>query len=278
LKNQMGSPGLGASSLAALSLAALSLAALSLTGAAGCTLEEVNSDAIRTRGMYVEMLAIAPGNDSTLVRVNLTVGGNSGTRVELTGDDALVTQSGDTVEVLARVGRGRYQQTLQRESAEEIVVRLERGEEDDSAQGSAVLPEPFAMQLETDAAGGVDRATNVIVSWQNASADPLAQVTWSVDGDCIWSESGVTPDDGVLTLTADRIRVRSTQRGKECAVQLTLDRESAGEVDPVFVPGSSFRAIQRRAVTFVSTPSVEELGGPAGTASEAEEEAETDEE
>ncbi|MEY2930410.1 MAG: hypothetical protein RL033_1159 [Pseudomonadota bacterium] len=276
MKNQMGSSGLGASPFAALSLTALSLTGLMLAGV-GCTLEEVDSDAIRTRGMYAEMLAIAPGNGTTLVRVNLTVGGSSGTRVQLSGSDALVAESGGAVEGLSRAGRGRYEQTLQSDSSEEIVVRLERGDEDDTVQGSAVLPDPFAMQLETDGAAGVDRASNVIVSWQDASADASAQLKWSVDGDCIWSDSGVTPDDGVLTLTADRVRVRATQRGKECAVRLTLDRERAGSIDPTFVPGSSFRAIQRRAVSFVSTPTAAELAGPAAAASAAEDESEADE-
>jgi hypothetical protein len=141
----------------------------------------------------------------------------------------------------------------------------------------AVLPEPFAMQLETDGTAGIDRASSVIVSWQNPSPAEDAQLSWSVEGDCIWPESGVTPDDGVMTLSPERVRVRPTQRGEECAVRLTLDRESGGEVDPTFVPGSSFRAIQRRAITFVSTPTAEELGNTAEAASAAEEELEAEE-
>lgn len=250
-------------------MVALSLTAL-LAGV-GCTLEEVNSDAIRTRGLYAEILAIAPGNLTTLVRVNLTVGGASGTRVELTGDDALVTEAGGEASTLVRAGSGRYEQTIQGETTEEIVVRLERGADDDTAQGVAVLPEPFAMQQETFGAGGIDRSSSVVVSWQNPADDPQAVMNWSVEGDCIWPESGITPDDGVMTLAAERVRVRPTQRGKECAVRLTLDRESAGAVDALFVPGSSFRAIQRRAISFVSIPSAEELGVPAEAASEAEE-------
>ncbi len=267
MKNRMGSSRLGASSLAALALTALA--------AAGCTLEEVNSDAIRTRGMFVEMLAIAPGDGTTVVRVNLTVGGASGTRVELTGSDTLVAERAGMTESLGRIGRGRYEQRLEGEASERIALRLERGEDDDSAEGVALLPEPFAMQLETDAAAGIDRASNVIVSWQDPSPEADATLNWSVEGDCIWTESGITPDDGVMTLTADRVRVRPTQRGKECAVRLTLDREYQGVVDVAFVPGSSFRAIQRRAVSFISTPTPEELGTEAEiSAVEAELEAE----
>ena len=81
----------------------------------GCTLEEVDSDAIRTQGMYAEILAIAPGEGQTLVRVNLTVGGKSGTRVHLVREDILVAQAGDAMEELSRQGHGRYDATLQRD-------------------------------------------------------------------------------------------------------------------------------------------------------------------
>jgi hypothetical protein len=252
LKYQKGSSELGAPVLAAVLLAV----------GVGCTLEEVDSNAIRTQGLYAEILAIAPGDGGTLVRVNLTVGGNSGTRVELVGDDVLVAVAGDVREELARRGRGRYEETLQRDASGEIVVRLERGADDDTGQGVAFLPEPFAMQLETEAFLGIERTTPVVVSWQDPSVDD-SQLEWSVDGDCIWSDSGVTPDDGVMTLQPERVRVRATQAGEECEVRITLDRVGPGDVDPVFVPGSSFRAVQRRAVSFISTPGVGEKGGPA---------------
>jgi len=232
-----------------------------LSGGLGCTLEEVDSDAIRTKGIYAEMLAIAPGDGQTLVRANLTVGGSSGTRVRLAGEDTLVAEAGDDVQDLWRRGRGQYEVSLAEEGSREVTVRLERGEEDDAAQGTALLPEPFGMQLETAAGGGINRSTPAIVSWQDPSPDD-AHLDWSVDGDCIWADSGITPDDGVMTLLTDNVQVRPTQVGEECEVRLTLDRVSVGEVDPLFVPGSSFRAIQRRSVTFISTPAAGEKNGP----------------
>ncbi len=245
-----------------LGLAAVPFAAFVLSTALGCTLDEVNSDAIRTNGLFAEMLAISPGRGDTLVRVNLTVGGASGTRVELTGDDTLVAEAGDDSVTLGRTGRGRYQETLPGEFSREITVRLERGPDDSSAQGSVVLPEPYALRLETDVSGGVNRSTPLIVSWDppGAEGDTLE---WSVDGDCIWSDSGITPDDGVMTLQSEHVRVRPTQVGEECSVLVTLERSVKTEVDPQFVPGSSLRAIQRRAVDFVSTPAVGEKNGPA---------------
>jgi hypothetical protein len=244
------------------------LAAVALACGIGCTLEEVDSDAIRTKGLYAEMLAIAPGSDQTLVRVNLTVGGASGTRVQLVGEDVLRVDAGEGPLDLVRRGRGRYEETLDGESSREISVRLDRGAEDDAAQGSALLPAPFAMQLETNTAGGVDRSTAVIVSWQDPAVEDT-NIDWSVEGDCIWSDSGVTPDDGVMTFGPEHVKVRATQAGEECEVRLTFDRASTSGVDALFVPGSHFRAVQRRAVTFVSTPGVGEKNGPEAPAASA---------
>ena len=238
------------------------LAALSFACGIGCTLEEVDSDAIRSKGLYAEMLAIAPGSGDTLLRVNLTVGGNSGTRVRLAGEDVLVAEAGEDSVELARSAAGRYQETLPGQASREITVRLERGPEDDTVQGSVLLPAPFAMQIETPTAGSVDRSTALIVSWQDPSPEDT-DMAWSVDGDCIWSDSGVTPDDGVMTFAPEHVKVKTTHAGEECTVRLTFDRETTSAVDPLFVPGSSFRGVQRRAVTFVSTPGVGEKNGPA---------------
>jgi hypothetical protein len=246
---------------APLRLAAVPFTAIVLSAALGCTLDEVNSDAIRTSGMFVEMVAISPGKGDTLVRVNLTVGGASGTRIELVGDDTLVAEAGDDFVTLDRSGRGRYEGALPGESSREITVRLERGPDDAAAQGSAVLPEPYALRLETDASEGVNRSTPVIVSWDPPGAEGES-VEWSVDGDCIWADSGITPDDGVLTLQPERVRVRPTQVGEDCSVIVTLDRSVQNEVDPQFIPGSNLRAIQRRSVDFVSTPAAGEKNGP----------------
>jgi hypothetical protein len=241
------------------------LAVLLLVGGAACTLEEVDSDAIRTQGLYADILAIAPGDGSTLVRVELTVGGASGTKVNLVGEDTLVAEAGDVVESLARSARGRYEEWLPSDAAGPISVRLERGPGDDPAGGSAEMPEPFAMRLETDDSVGINRSTPVVALWE-AGADG-ASIDWAVEGRCIWADSGTTPDDGALTLGPEHVRVRPTKTGDDCEVQLTLDRSAAeGDVDRVFVPGSHFRALQRRGVTFVSTPALNETGGPAPVA------------
>jgi hypothetical protein len=228
--------------------------------AGGCSLEDVNSDAVRTQGIHAQILAIAPGDATTLVRVDLAVGGENGTVVNLVAPDQLTASMGEAASVkLVPTSEGRYEARLEGDAAAEITVRLERGSPDLPASMTLLLPEPFALELDTDRSAGIDRATPVNVSW-NGSAASQALILWSVEGRCIWSDSGVTPDDGSLRLDASKFRARSTRAGEECEVKLTLDRSNAGTVDPVLVPSSTFRAVQRRGVSFISTPAPTETG------------------
>jgi hypothetical protein len=230
--------------------------------AAGCTLEDVDSDAIRTEGMFADMLALAPGDGTTWVRVQLTVGGASGTNVTLVNDDRLEATYREVTAVLERTGRGRYQAQLDGDEADEVSIWFSRGADDTPAGGSAELPEPFLTTLVTDASDGIARGSDVVVSWTPSM--PGADLGWEVEGRCLWTRSGTTADDGSLTLGPESFEVRATRIGEECDVAITLDRTRERPVDPAWIPGSTFRAVQRRAVSFISTPAPSELGEPAG--------------
>ena len=226
--------------------------ALPVLGALGCAPQDVDSDAIGTQGMFADMLALAPGDGTTLVRVRLAAGGENGTHVTLVGEDRLQASFAAVTETLVRSGRGSYEQHMAADSAGDVSVQLLRGPEDASAGGRAWLPEPFVAALETDVSAGVGRDAAVDVSW--SPAVPGAALRWTLEGPCLWTESGSTADDGSFRLEPERFRVRGARSGEECDVELRLDREGTGSVDSVWIPGSRFRAIQRRAVRFVSVP------------------------
>jgi hypothetical protein len=229
--------------------------------ASGCSLEDVDSDAIRTQGMFADILALAPGDSSTLVRVDLTVGGESGTKVTLVGDDRLEAQVGEVTEPLGRTGRGRYEEQITGDSAGEVTVRLLRGPEDASASASAFLPEPFSITLDSDASPGIRRDQEVVVRWAPPAAGGIMR--WAIEGRCIWSESGETPDDGRVALGPESFRVRGTRLGDECEVAVSLERENTGSVESVLIPGSKFSAVQRRGLSIVSLPAPTEVGAAA---------------
>ncbi len=244
-------------------LGVLCLLVCGFSSVAGCATEDVNSDAIRTQGIFVDAVAVAPGDATTIVRVHLTVGGDDGTEVNLVPPDTLVALVDEMSSPFEANGDGRYEVTLNGDAATEIEVRLERGADNDSAGVRGLMPEPFAMQLSTDASAGIGRGLPILVLWQ-PPGNARTTIQWSVEGDCIWSESGITPDDGTMTLNPDSLKVRGTQAGDECEVMLTLDRINVGSVDPVFVPGTTFQTIQRRAVRFISTPAPGEVPGESG--------------
>jgi hypothetical protein len=242
---------------------------LLVPSAIGCAAQDVDSDAIRTQGMFADMLALAPGDGSTLVRVQLAVGGENGTPVTLVADDRLEASFAEATEALVRSGRGRYERQMAADASGDVSVQLLRGPDAANAGGLAWLPEPFVAALETDASVGVSRDVGVDVSW--SPAVPGASLRWTLTGRCLWTESGSTADDGAFRLEPELFRVRGTQRDERCEAELRLDREGPGDVDPVWIPGSRFRAIQRRAVRFPSLPARDdaiderevELGAPA---------------
>jgi hypothetical protein len=217
-----------------------------------CSLEDVDSDSIRTQGMFADMLALAPGNGTTIAQARLTVGGEGGTSILLAGEDRLEALYGELSAPLRRSGNGRYEAELDGDQAGPISIELGRGPGDASAGGGGELPEPFAVDLARGDRDGIDRGSEVAMTWTPALFGGVMR--WSVEGHCIWSASGETPDDGDLVLGPESFRVLTTRAGEDCQVDITLERENVGTVDGVWIPRSRFRAIQRRVVRFVSTP------------------------
>lgn len=229
---------------------------------AACSTRDVGSDSVRTEGLYAEMLAQASGDGTTLVQVELAVAGAGGTKVELVGDDSLIAEAGTISYVLVQSARGTYADQIDGDSAGEIIVRLERGNGEDSGSANATLPAPFMAQIENSSTRGIDRATPLDVTWspppESSDAGSVAPITWSIAGPCIWPDSGSTPDDGAMTLDSSHLMVRPQNAGQECEVQLSLERQNQGVVDPVFVPSSNFRALQARSISFTSTAAASE--------------------
>lgn len=220
--------------------------------ASACSLEDVDSDAIRTQGMFADLLALAPGDGTTRARARLTVGGEGGTHVLLVGEDRLDAFYGDLTAQLRRTDNGRYDAELAGDEAGPIAIELGRDPDDEPAGGGGDLPEPFVSELATDDRAGIDRGSDVAITWSPSVLGGVMR--WSVEGRCIWSAAGDTPDDGALVLGPQSFRVLTTRAGEDCEVTLTLERENVGTVDGVWIPGSRFRAIQRRVLRFVSTP------------------------
>jgi hypothetical protein len=223
--------------------------------------EDVDSEDIRTHGMYAIYEAVADGSGETEIVTQLRVGGDNGTFVELSGEDELTAMTEDEDVVLRHKNSGNkhyYEGSLDGDyEGLEIQIALTRGGNDDDAVDSfAELPAPFDAALEDEKAEYVLRESDVSIIWDNEAS---GKMEWSLEGDCIKSASGSTNDDGSLTLKAEDIEVWESDKGEACDVTVTLDRVSDGETDSAFGDGGEFKAIQRRTVTFNSMPAEGEV-------------------
>lgn len=230
--------------------------------------EDIDSSDVRTSGFYPEFIAVATGDGSTNVTARLKTGGkNSNTFADLRDPDVLrasVEGSRKTLNRRSSGNRAPYEADFDtNEGGTEITFSFERGDIDDDAPNSVVeLPEDFTARLaDGQDSDDIQRGTDVRVEWDNESAGSMR---WEMAGDCIWSQTGRTNDDGAFTIPSEDIEVQDLDLGEACEVTVTLERSLEGELDDAFEEGL-IEAIQRRTVRFESTPSPDEFEGMGGS-------------
>jgi hypothetical protein len=213
--------------------------------------ESVESEDVRTSGIYPEIEVRATGNGSTRVQVRLKVGGDdSNTFLRLTGDDELEATADGQTKRLDGDGNS-YRATFPVDAeGTEFTIAFNRGDADDSAPASVVtLPAPFALSLAESEASRED--TDLDYSWEPEAS---GNIGWELKGDCIISDEGTTPDDGSNTIDAGSIRTFDSEEEESCTVDLTLTRKRNGSIDEAFTEGGSIVALQVRKDSFTSTP------------------------
>ena len=218
----------------------------------GCSeTEEVESTDVRTSGIYPEFTVTATGNGSSRVEARLKVGGDdSNTFLDLTGADTLeVTADGET-KTLEGSGHS-YIATFDVDAAgTEFVFAFLRGDDDDSAPMSVVeLPEPFEMEVTT---AEVQRMVDDVEFTWEPEGD--GDIGLDVDGDCIFPETGATPDDGSHSVPPEDLEEPGDDDGDECTGTVQLTRSQRGSIDDAFTEGGEIVARHVRSDTFKSVP------------------------
>lgn len=213
--------------------------------------ESVESEDVRTSGIYPEIEVRATGNGSSRVEVRLKVGGsNSNTTLRLTGQDRLeATVEGETKRLDGDGDTYRATFPVDTEGTE-FTIAFNRGEADDGAPASVVsLPAPFDLSLAETEASRAD--TDLDYTWDPAANGNMG---WELKGNCIQSDDGTTPDDGVATIAAGSIETFDSDEDESCTVDLTLTRKRNGSIDGAFTEGGRIVALQVRRDSFTSTP------------------------
>lgn len=214
--------------------------------------ESVESEDIRTTGIYPEIEVTANGDGSSLVRVRLKVGGSdSNTFLNLTGDDTLEATADGTTRTLDETADETYTARFQVDAeGTEFTVAFLRGEADENAPESTVaLPAPFEITpLATEASRATD---DVAVEWEPAGPGDM---DWEIEGDCIISDDGSVPDDGTHTIAAGTIDTFESDMEETCTVEVGLSRSQSGTIDGAFTEGGRIVARHVRFDSFTSAP------------------------
>ncbi len=246
------------------SICALSAAAL----AVGCGAEDVGSSTQETNGLHAIFEAVASGDGTTRVEAQLRVGGPNGTYLFLDGGDRLVA-SADGEEVdMGENSSGDRHWFLSRFETDadntEFQIQFLRGDEDkaDATESIVTIPKPFSMGIEgiDDEGDPIERGQDITVTWSNTDG---GTILIDVSGSCIWDFDDEVDDSGEYTIASEDIRVQSLDEGEDCDVEITLERNRKGSVDPGY-DGGEFWARQRRAFVFTSTPAPGEGEGGDG--------------
>jgi hypothetical protein len=214
--------------------------------------ETVESEDVRTSGIYPEMIVTATGSGRTDVQVRLKVGGNdSNTFLVLTGADKLEATVGATTRTLDETSDETYTASFGVDAEDtQVVISLVRGEADEGAPASVVsLPAPFAASL---GAAEYSRAADAVaMSWEPGASGLL---DWRMSGSCIHALGDSVPDDGTHSLPAGSIDTFDSERNETCTVGVEFTRSRRGNIDSAFTEGGSIVARQVRSDGFTSTP------------------------
>jgi hypothetical protein len=235
----------------------IGLLGLLALGFVACDDDTVESEDIRTSGIYAEFEVVATGNGKATVEAELRVGGDGGTHVVLTGDDKLVCSADDTQKTLSKNGDV-YKATFTGDAGgTEFTFALKRSSDNEDAPDSVVtLPDPFTIVgPETDEVSRTNGELTVTWEVSTTKNDPM---TWTIEGDCLFDTDGNVPNDGTLTLSGDAFDSTATKQSDEktCDAKLCLERKRKGVLDPAFADeeGGKIYAYQRRCIDFVSAP------------------------
>jgi hypothetical protein len=228
------------------------LASLALFPLAFACRETVESEDVRTSGIYPEMIVTATGSGRTDVQVRLKVGGSdSNTFLVLTGADELEATVGATTRTLDETSAETYTASFGIDAEDtEVVISLVRGEADEGAPASVVsLPAPFSVSLgDTEYSRAADA---VAMTWEPGAS---GLVDWRMSGPCIHSLGESVPDDGAHTVPAGSIDTFASERNETCTVGVEFTRSRRGSIDSAFTEGGSIVARQIRSDAFSSTP------------------------
>jgi hypothetical protein len=235
------------------------LAAVVVVVFASCKTESISD--LSTKEVTADITATATGSGSTNVNATFRKGAISLTFIQLTADDSVKVTSGSQnaqLKEFSLLGLVSYSASVPVDAdGTQFTVALERKKDSGAPSSIATLPEAFTV---TALSGSFSRAqSGPHLQWSNAGSDPM---TLSIKGDCIQDFiASVTSGATDYTVAANALKKKTgsgtadggTSVPDDCTVTANVDRSRPGTLDTGYA-GGTIAGIQRRSVTFTSTP------------------------
>lgn len=223
--------------------------------------EDVDSEDIRTSGIYAGMDVTASADEVVQIAVFLKAGGSdSNTYINLTSADNLtaVLNNNETI-TLSKIEKSRkeyyYTGTFSSDvaGAENSVIKIlfERSNADVSALDSVVTLPAAPSGLASDKNLFQRSNENISLSWNSSNTAGKLRLTYS--GSCIRDGSFDVVDNGSYTFNADALK-SGTSTLNSCPVNFSLSRTVSGSLDTDFGEGGYLKATQIRTISVNSTP------------------------
>lgn len=240
--------------------------ASSLIWAIGCNSESVESEDIRTSGMWVKMEADGQADERTRVVVELNVGGEFGTNVVLSSGEYLEAVAAGVTKRMAEdtdfldIDYQAYMDT--NTSDTEVNIRFYRNSGENIVESRAILPTSFVITSPLSSEDYSLQET-VVLAWtpeiQDGSTHFFSTITCiNTEGETTSSSSSeYINDNGVYEydISTSRLFANGTaglNTAQPCTMAFTLQRKRFGNIDPRFGEGGTFKATQTRKVEGVT--------------------------
>lgn len=242
----------------------LPISVIAIAMLSGCS-EDVDSEDIRTSGIYAAINVTSHSSDQSEVEVALKVGGgNSNTYINLTGGDTLTASlNGGTPQNLGAYlpdalnpAKKIYVTTFNDPNAgitnSQFTIAFNRPNDTEAPSSVVSMPATLANFAHNAGSAAVSRLNDdIIFTWATEGlSNPL---TLKVEGSCLsnYTNSSVT-DNGSFTINAGTLNLLGDTTN--CVATAKLSINQGGNLDPNYGEGGYIKAHKVVSTSFLSAP------------------------
>jgi len=234
--------------------------------------ESVDSDDIRTSGIYADFTITSTDQSTSKVRARLSVGGIfSNTNLELNNGDQLIISSGSTSGIMREdselLGGTEYKYTLPfAAESTEYIINFKRSTGVSAPRSVVTMPAPVSFTLPAN--GTVfQRSDTININWtpvsNNMTSIGIRASTFNCNVDSseagglsgFYSYSSFT-DSGMTSVRASSLFSAKALANDSliCDVTFDITRKMKGILDPAYGDGGSISALQTDKVVIRVSP------------------------